>query len=170
MNEYATHQEILKRVLFLIAPECSIEHGSGDSSTPILASHSKEVVSIETDPEWAKKARRFKNVTVVDHYRFSHLIFFDFALVDGDRHQRSSFAQAAFDSGIPVIMWHDTEPAGMSYYRYDEVIIPDNYHSWQWRHPQGKKKGTRLFARKPIVPDPGRWELKENIYEGSPDH
>lgn len=59
MNEYATHLPILRGLCNLISPRNVLEFGAGKFSTPFFLSVTsvEKLVSVETDPEWARKVK-----------------------------------------------------------------------------------------------------------------
>ena len=129
MDEFSTHQPVLKKALEVFNPSRILEHGCGDYSTPILAKD-RELSFTEHDSHWADHIMRDYNLTHVKYYPKNDLIGLstknvELAFIDGMRTGRTPSINYCLTNNIPVILVHDFQLP--YHYNYNSISLLPGY-------------------------------------------
>lgn len=116
------------------------EMGAGFSSTPLLhwLCLGRNLVTYESDPDYANLARKFRSVTHksrhvdasfddVDYDRHWGIVFIDHS----PRKPRTRGMDAARFKNADIIILHDTEPESLEHYGYHHVF-PLYKYRYDW--------------------------------------
>jgi len=112
--------------------ESIVEFGSGEFSTPFLAEHCRELISVETSRRYYNRARElYPGVTVrFVPAQFMHEFnviapWTDLVFVDSDRRFRKILVEWALEQRVPYVVLHDADKPRL--YGYDRVRVPSGY-------------------------------------------
>jgi len=148
MNDYGTHQPVLRRALQLTTGPC-LELGMGDFSTPLMAeaaASGRYVLSIESDQQWMSKFKPGSAThriapcptSVIGQPDWNMLPYdvgmWDVALVDQHPAAGRLVSIAALMDHCRFIVVHDTDCRTYFYepllrqfkYRYDHKLLMPN--------------------------------------------
>lgn len=150
---YATFIPVLEAVLSVIGGDVhAIEYGGGMYSTPLLIERCASVLTIERNAKWRERlwsehggAGNWVLLDDIPSPAGAGLVF-----VDDVRDKRVEVANAAFSTGVPVVVIHDTE---QNCYGYRNLAPGDSYVRYDYATDYKIHKRTSVFALLDIAPD-----------------
>lgn len=136
MEVYKTHQNVLKFIIERFDIKSVLEYGVGEYSTAMLLQMVDELVSVESDKNWANRVQHEHTIHICpkgchDYVPDRH---FDLVFIDGNPNETRADCMLNATPYARFIVMHDTDTSDQQY-KYPNICLPEG-----WRRLDYKKE------------------------------